>query len=91
MNHSGDIDPIDFLKTYRECTKERFNFLTTRLKLINKIKANQAQFDLDREATKRSALSSKDLLEKYNYLTSEDLGHPSMLEKSKLEYSPLNM
>ena len=36
-------------------------------------------------------MSSKDLLEKYKYLTSEDLGHPSMLEKSKLEYSPLNM
>ena len=27
MNHSGVIDPKDFLKTYRECTKERFNIL----------------------------------------------------------------
>ena len=29
--------------------------------LDNKIKANQAQFDLDREAAKISALSSKEL------------------------------
>ena len=37
-----------------------------------------------------SALSSKDLLEKYEYLTGEDLGHrPSVLEKSKSEYSPM--
>ena len=39
-----------------------------------------------------SALSSKDLLEKYEYLTGEDLGHrPSVLEKTKFEYSPLGM
>ena len=37
-------------------------------------------------------MSSKDPLEKYEYLTSEDLGHrPSVLEKSKFEYSPLGM
>ena len=35
-------------------------------------------------------MSSKDLLEKYKYLTGEDLGHrPSVLEKTKFEYSPL--
>ena len=35
-------------------------------------------------------MSSKDLLEKYEYLTGEDLGHrPSALEKTKFEYSPL--
>ena len=60
--------------------------------LDNKIKANQAQYDLGREAAKISALSSKDLLEKYEYLTGEDLGHrPSVLEKTKFEYSPLGM
>ena len=32
--------------------------------LDNKIKANQAQYDLGREAAKISVLSSKDLLEK---------------------------
>ena len=37
-------------------------------------------------------MSSKDLLEKYEYLTGEDLGHrPSVLEKTKFEYSPLGM
>ena len=67
--------------------------LTDELKILDdKIKANQAQYDLGREAAKISALSSKDLLEKYEYLTGEDLGHrPSVLEKSKFEYSPLGM
>ena len=67
--------------------------LTDELKILDdKIKANQAQYDLGREAAKISALSSKDLVEKYEYLTGEDLGHrPSMLEKTKFEYSPLGM
>ena len=67
--------------------------LTDELKILDgKIKANQAQYDLGREAAKISALSSKDLLQKYEYLTGEDLGHrPSVLEKSKFEYSPLGM
>ena len=35
-------------------------------------------------------MSSKDLLEKHEHLTDEDLGHrPSVLEKTKFEYSPL--
>ena len=35
-------------------------------------------------------MPSKDLLEKYKYLTGEDLGHrPSVLEKTKFEYSQL--
>ena len=65
--------------------------LTDELKIRDdKIKANQGQNDLGREAAKISALSSKDLLEKYEYLTGEDLGHrPSVLEKTKFEYSPL--
>ena len=46
--------------------------LTDEIKILDdKIKANQAQYDLRREATKKSALSSKDLLEKYEYLTGE--------------------
>ena len=65
--------------------------LTNELKILDdKIKPNQAQYDLGREAAKISALSSKDLLEKYEYLTGEDLGHrPSVLEKTKFEYSQL--
>ena len=65
--------------------------LTDELKILDdKIKANQAQYDLGREAAKIFALSSKDLLEKYEYLTGEDLGHrPSVFEKTKFEYSPL--
>ena len=60
--------------------------------LDDKIKWNQAQYDLGREPSKVSALSSKDHLEKYEYLTVEDLGHkPSIFEKVKFEYSPLGM
>ena len=64
--------------------------LTNELKILDEeIKANQAQYDLGRAAAKISAFSSKDLLEKYEYLTGEDLGHrPSVLEKNKFEYSP---
>ena len=67
--------------------------LTDELKILdNKIKANQAQYDLSREAAKIFALSSKDLLEKYEYLTGQDLGHrPSALEKTKVEYCPLDI
>ena len=47
---------------------------------------------MGREAAKIFALSSKNLLEKYEYLTGEDLGHrPSVLEKTKFEYPPLGM
>ena len=28
INHSADIDYKDFMKSYRECTKEPFTFLT---------------------------------------------------------------
>ena len=40
--------------------------------LDNKIKANQAQYDVDRLAAKIFVLSSGEL-EKYKYLTGEDL------------------
>ena len=65
--------------------------LIDELKILdNKIKANQVQYYLGRETAKKSPLSSKDLLDKYKYLTGEDLGHrPSVLEKNKFEYSPL--
>ena len=67
--------------------------LTDELNILDdKIKVNRAQYDLSREAAKISALSSKDILEKYEYLTGEDLGHkPSVFEKAKFEYSPLGM
>ena len=66
--------------------------LTNELKILDeKIKANQAQYDLSRGAAKISALSSKNL-DKYEYSTGEDLGYkPSVVEKSKFEYSPLGV
>ena len=33
INHSADIDYRDFIKMYRECTKEPYNFLTIDIKL----------------------------------------------------------
>ena len=67
--------------------------LTDEIKTLDdKIKANQAQYDLRRDAAKISALPSKDPLANYEYLTGEDLGHkPSVFEKAKFEYSPLGM
>ena len=64
--------------------------LTEQVKILDdNIKANKAQNDLDREAAKISALPS-DELEKYEYLTGEDLGYkPDVVQKAKFEYSPL--
>ena len=64
--------------------------LTEQVKiLVGKIRANKAQYELDTEAAKISALSSKDL-EKYEYLTSEDLGYkPDVVQRAKFAYSPL--
>ena len=64
--------------------------LTEQVKILNdKIEANKAQYDLDREAAKISALSSSELV-KYEYLTGEDLGYNSgIVETTKFEYSPL--
>ena len=60
--------------------------------LDDKIKSNQAQYDLGREAAKIATLSSKNLLEKYEYLTGKDLGYkPNVFEKAKFEYSPFGM
>ena len=57
--------------------------------LDDKIKANKAQYDFDREAAKISELSS-DELEKYEYLTGGSLGYKSdVIQKAKFEYSPL--
>ena len=64
--------------------------VTDQLKIIdNKIKANQAQYDLDRLAAKISVLSSGEL-RKYEYLTGGDLEYrPSALEQAKFDYSLL--
>ena len=64
--------------------------VTDQIKVLDrKIKQNEAQYDLDREAAKISALSSNNL-DKHEYLTGEDLGlKPSTVEQAKFEYSPL--
>ena len=50
---------------------------------------HEAQYDLDRKAARISALSSNNL-DKYEYLTGEDLDlKPSSIEQAKFEYSPL--
>ena len=49
--------------------------VTDQIKILDdNIKSNQMQYDLGREAAKISAFSSKDLLDKYEYLTGEHLG-----------------
>ena len=84
-------DPLRFRKKFFRIFIKMT--LTDELKILDdKIKANQSQYDLGRAAAKISALSSKDLLEKYEYLTGEDLGYrPSVFGKTKFQYSPLGM
>ena len=57
--------------------------------LDNKVRSNKAQYDLDRQNAKTSALSSGEL-DKYKCLTGEDLGYkPDVVQKAKFEYSSL--
>ena len=64
--------------------------LTEQVKILDdKIKANKAQYELDRKTAKIPALSIGKL-EKYEYLTSEDLGYKAdVIQKAKFEYSPI--
>ena len=56
--------------------------------LDGNIKKNKAQYDLDREPAKISALSSCEL-KKYEYLTVEDLAYKQdVIQKVKFEYYP---
>ena len=53
--------------------------------LDNKIRSNQAQYDLDRQNAKISALMNGEL-DKYEYLTGEDLGYkPDVVQKARFE------
>ena len=47
INHSADIDYKDFMKIYRECTREPFNILTTdtTLPASNPLKFRKKSFD----------------------------------------------
>ena len=69
--------------------KKSFRFiikmtLTDELKVLdNKIKLNQGQYDLGRQAAKMFALSSGEL-KKYEYITGQDLGNQEQLKKLNL-------
>ena len=65
--------------------------VTDPIKILDrKILQNKAQYDLDRKAAKISALSSINL-DKYEYLTGEDLGSKaSTVDQAKFEYSPFS-
>ena len=47
INHSADIDYKDFIKIYRECTKEPYNFLSidTRLPVSNPLRCRKNLFE----------------------------------------------
>ena len=64
--------------------------ITDQIKILyEKIMQNEANYDLDRKTAKISALSSKNL-DKYEYLTDEDLSlKPNAIEQTKFEYTPL--
>ena len=95
--------PFSFLtidKTIPESVHSRFRkkpfrpFIkmksTDELKIFDdKIDANQARYDLAREAAKTSALSSRNL-DKYEYFTGGDLRYkPRQIEIKRAEHSPL--
>ena len=65
--------------------------VTDQIKILDrKIMQNEAQYDLDRKATKVSALSSNNL-DKYEYLTGEDLYlKTSTVEQNKQDLSILH-
>ena len=64
--------------------------ITDQIKVLNrKIIQNEAQYNLDKKATKRSPFSSNNL-DKYEYLSGEDLGlKPSTIQQGKFKYSLL--
>ena len=64
--------------------------LTEQVKILDdKIKANKAQYNLDMQNAKISALSDGQLAN-YEYLSGCDLGYkPDVVQKAKFEYSPL--
>ena len=64
--------------------------ITDQINILNKkILKNEAQYDLDRKAAEVTALSSNNL-DKYKYLTGEDLGlKPNTIEQARFQYSPL--
>ena len=64
--------------------------ITEQVKILDdKIRANEGQYDLDRQAAKISALLSGEL-EKYEYLAGENLGYkPDVVQIAKFECSRL--
>ena len=48
INYSADIDCQDFIKIYRECTREPYNFLTidTTLSSSNRLRFRKKLFDI---------------------------------------------
>ena len=80
-------DPLKFRKICLILIKTT---ITDQIKILDrKIMQNEAQYDLDRKASKICSLSSNNL-GKYEYLTHEDFRlKPSAIEQTKFEYSPL--
>ena len=65
--------------------------VTDQIKILDrKIMQNEAQYDLDRKAARILAFSSNNL-DKYEYLTGEDLEYkPSTVGQARFEYFPLS-
>ena len=65
--------------------------ITDQIKILNKkIKQNEAQYNLNKNSAIISVSSSKDLVDKCEYLTVKYLAlKSSTIEKVKFEYSPL--
>ena len=105
INHSSDITTEDFINIYKKCTAEPYSFFinNTTLKSDNPLRFRKnlfvqtiryyiaIQYDINRETTKISALSSGKI-HKYEYLTGEDIlpsSQQQIIEQTKFTYSPL--
>ena len=66
---------------------------TDQIKILDdKIKPNQAQYDFGRYTVQISAFASKNLLDKYEHLTGDELGYKlNVFQKAKFDYSLLGM
>ena len=78
---------------YLERLLQNFLIKTTKsdkIKILkDKIKGNNAQYDINRLNAEISAFSEGDL-DKYEFLTHKDLKYkPNALDKAKFEFSPL--
>ena len=100
FNHLSDIDFQGFMNLYKKCTAKPYSFFVIDTTLaseklimiiVDKIKDEKLQYNINREAPKVSALQSGKT-DKYEDLTAEEIlpsDQSRITEQVKFTYSPL--